>query len=224
MNVGTPLLILLTSASQMGHGKQTGLWLEEFAVPFNLFRERDIPLCIASPMGGKIPIDPRSVPDDQQKEQWRDAIAALQDTLALQAVGERRFSGVFVPGGHGAMFDMPDSPLVAGVLSRIWAQGGLVSAVCHGPAALIGARDEQGRPLVQGRKLSCFSNAEENEVGLDQAMPFLLESRLRELGAKIDNAGKFEPRVVTDGRLITGQNPQSSLLTAEAVVRVIATL
>lgn len=219
MNVGTPLLILVTSASQMGHGKQTGLWLEEFAVPFNLFRQRGIPLCIASPMGGKVPIDPRSIPDDQQKEQWRDAIAALQDTLALQAVGERRCCGVFVPGGHGAMFDMPDNPLVAGALSRIWAQGGLVSAVCHGPAALIGARDEQGRPLVQGRRVSCFSNAEESEVGLDQAMPFLLESRLRELGAKIDNAGKFESRVVTDGRLITGQNPQSSLAVAEAVAQ-----
>ena len=221
MNLDKPLLILVTSASQMGQGQQTGLWLEEFAVPYKVFRDNNIPVRVASPQGGKIPIDPRSVPDDEQKEQWRDAIAELEHTLPLEQVWEDGFVGVFVPGGHGAMFDMPDNPLVAGVLERTWAQGGLVSAVCHGPAALVGVRDENGAPLVQGRTVSCFTNEEEGEVGLDEVMPFLLESRLRELGANIDNAGKFESKVVTDGRLVTGQNPPSSQAVAEAVVRVL---
>lgn len=221
MNLDKPLLILVTSASQMGQGQQTGLWLEEFAVPYKIFRDNKVPVRVASPKGGKIPIDPRSVPDDGQKEEWREAIAELEDTLPLERVWEDGFVGVFVPGGHGAMFDMPDNPLVAGVLERTWAQGGLVSAVCHGPAALVGVRDEQGAPLVQGRAVSCFTNDEEREVGLDEVMPFLLESRLRELGAKIDNAGKFESKVVIDGRLVTGQNPPSSQAVAEAVVRVL---
>lgn len=221
MNLDKPLLILVTSASQMGQGQQTGLWLEEFAVPYKVFRDNNVPVRVASPKGGKIPIDPRSVPDDGQKEEWREAIAELEDTLPLEQVWEDGFVGVFVPGGHGAMFDMPDNPLVAGVLERTWAQGGLVSAVCHGPAALVGARDEQGAPLVQGRAVSCFTNDEEREVGLDEVMPFLLESRLRELGARIDNAGKFESKVVIDGRLVTGQNPPSSQAVAEAVVQVL---
>lgn len=219
MDLDKPLLILVTSSSQMGQGQQTGLWLEEFAVPYKIFRDNNIPLRVASPKGGKIPIDPRSVPNDEQKEQWREAIAELQDTRPLEEVWEDGFAGVFVPGGHGAMFDMPDNPLVAGVLERTWSQGGIVSAVCHGPAALVGARDEQGAPLVQGRKVSCFTNAEENEVGLSEVMPFLLETRLRELGAEIHNAGQFESQVITDGRLVTGQNPPSSEATAQAVVQ-----
>ncbi len=218
MNLDKPLLMLVTSASQMGQGQQTGLWLEEFAVTYKIFRDNNVPVRVASPSGGKVPIDPRSVPDDDQKEQWKDAIAELEDTRPLEEVWEDGFVGVFVPGGHGAMFDMPDNPLVAGVLERTWAQGGVVSAVCHGPAALVGVRDEDGAPLVQKRRVSCFTNEEEREVGLDEVMPFLLETRLQELGAEIHNKGKFEPHVVTDGRLVTGQNPPSSEVTALAVV------
>ncbi len=221
MNLDKPLLMLVTSASQMGQGQQTGLWLEEFAVPYQIFIDNKVPVRVASPNGGKVPIDPRSVPDDDQKEQWRDAIAALENTRPLEEIWEDGFVGVFVPGGHGAMFDMPDNPLVAGVLERTWAQGGVVSAVCHGPAALVGARDEDGTPLVQNRRVSCFTNEEEREVGLDEVMPFLLETRLQELGAEIQNKGKFEPHVVVDGRLVTGQNPPSSQVTAEAVVDVL---
>ena len=118
MNLDKPLLMLVTSASQMGQGQQTGLWLEEFAVPYLLFRENNIPVVVASPKGGKIPVDPNSVPDDSEKEAWADAIAALQDTRELEAVWEDGYCGVFVPGGHGAMFDMPDNPLVAAVMER----------------------------------------------------------------------------------------------------------
>lgn len=221
MNLDKPLLMLVTSASQMGQGQQTGLWLEEFAVPYQVFKDHNIPVRVASPTGGKIPIDPRSVPDDEQKEAWKEAIAELEDTRPLEEIWEDGFVAVFVPGGHGAMFDMPDSRLVAGVLERTWAQGGVVSAVCHGPAALVGARDENGDPLVKGRKVACFTNEEEREVGLEEVMPFLLETRLAELGAELHNKGKFEPQAITDGRLVTGQNPPSSKVTADAVVEVL---
>lgn len=222
MKVNNPLLILVTSASQMGQGQQTGLWLEEFAVPYLAFRERGIPLVIASPRGGKIPVDPHSIPDDAQKEAWAEAIAALQDTLALKDVSEDAFAGVFVPGGHGAMFDMPDNPWVVSVMERTWQQGGLLAAVCHGPAALVGLHLEDGSALVKDRRVSCFTNEEEREVGLDDVMPFLLANRLQELGAQLDLADKFVAHAVTDGRLITGQNPQSSEAVARAVIAALA--
>ncbi|MCG8393141.1 MAG: type 1 glutamine amidotransferase domain-containing protein [Pseudomonadales bacterium] len=218
MNLDKPLLMLVTSAAQMGQGQQTGLWLEEFAIPWLLFREKNIPVTVASPRGGKIPVDPNSVPDDAQKEAWQEAIEALQDTRPLEQVWEDGFVGVFVPGGHGAMFDMPDHPLVAAVMERTWAQEGLLAAVCHGPAALVGLRNEDGTPLVQNRTLTCFTNEEEREVGLDDVMPFLLATRLEELGARLDLAEKFTAHVITDGRLVTGQNPQSSEAVAQAVV------
>ena len=218
MNLDKPLLMLVTSASQMGQGQQTGLWLEEFAVPYLLFQENNIPVVVASPKGGKIPVDPNSVPDDSEKEAWAEAIAALQDTRELESVWEDGYCGVFVPGGLGAMFDMPDNPLVAAVMERTWAQGGLLGAVCHGPAALVGLRNEQRAPLVQNKTLACFTNSEEREVGLDEIMPFLLASRLEELGARLDLAEDFTPHAVTDGKLVTGQNPQSSRVVAEAVI------
>lgn len=221
MNLDKPLLMLVTSASQMGQGQQTGLWLEEFAVPYGIFQDHKIPLVVASLRGGKVPVDPRSVPDDEQKEQWREALGELESTRPLEEIWEDGFAAVFVPGGHGAMFDMPDNPLVAGVLERTWAQGGVVSAVCHGPAALVGARDENGLPLVRERKVSCFTNEEEQQMGLEEVVPFLLESRLRELGADIHNRARFEAQVSIDGRLITGQNPASSRVSAEAVVKAV---
>ena len=222
MSLDKPLLMLVTSASQMGQGQQTGLWLEEFAVPYLLFREQQVPLVVASPRGGKIPVDPNSVPDDDQKTQWSEAIDQLQDTRALEDVWEDGFSGVFVPGGHGAMFDMPDNPLVAAVMERTWADGGLLGAVCHGPAALVGLRNEDGSPLVQNRTVACFTNDEEREVGLDEVMPFLLATRLEELGAALDLADKFVAHAITDGKLVTGQNPQSSEAVARAVINALS--
>ena len=222
MSLDKPLLMLVTSASQMGQGQQTGLWLEEFAVPYLLFREQQVPLVVASPRGGKIPVDPNSVPDDDQKTQWSEAIDQLQDTRALEDVWEDGFSGVFVPGGHGAMFDMPDNPLVAAVMERTWADGGLLGAVCHGPAALVGLRNEDGSPLVQNRTVACFTNEEESEVGLDEVMPFLLATRLEELGATLDLADKFVAHAITDGKLVTGQNPQSSEAVARAVINALS--
>ena len=222
MSLDKPLLMLVTSASQMGQGQQTGLWLEEFAVPYLLFREQQVPLVVASPRGGKIPVDPNSVPDDDQKTQWSEAIDQLQDTRALEDVWEDGFSGVFVPGGLGAMLDMPDNPLVAAVMERTWADGGLLGAVCHGPAALVGLRNEDGSPLVQNRTVACFTNEEEREVGLDEVMPFLLATRLEELGATLDLADKFVAHAITDGKLVTGQNPQSSEAVARAVINALS--
>ena len=167
-------------------------------------------------------MDPNSVPDDDQKTQWSEAIDQLQDTRALEDVWEDGFSGVFVPGGHGAMFDMPDNPLVAAVMERTWADGGLLGAVCHGPAALVGLRNEDGSPLVQNRTVACFTNEEEREVGLDEVMPFLLATRLEELGATLDLADKFVAHAITDGKLVTGQNPQSSEAVARAVINALS--
>ena len=117
---------------------------------------------------------------------------------------------------------MPDNPLVAAVMERTWADGGLLGAVCHGPAALVGLRNEDGSPLVQNRTVACFTNDEEREVGLDEVMPFLLATRLEELGATLDLADKFVAHAITDGKLVTGQNPQSSEAVARAVIKALS--
>ncbi len=208
------ILMVVTSADRMTSGEQTGLWLEEFAVPYLEFRNAGAEVTVASPAGGPAPIDPRSKPDDEQQEAWREASEALARTWPLRDINADEFDAVFLPGGHGTMFDLPENPELATVLESLARQGKVMAAVCHGPAAFVGPKGPDGRSLVDGKRIAVFTDDEERAVGLDGAVPFMLESRLRELGANVDKAANFQEHAVRDGNLVTGQNPPSSALTA----------
>jgi putative intracellular protease/amidase len=211
------ILIIVTSHGQIDPEHPTGLWLEEFAVPFQMFLQQGYQVTVASPKGGKAPIDPRSLEGDAV-ERFTDAIAALQLTRRISAVDATSYAALFFPGGHGTMFDLPHNGAVSRIVEAMAGSGKVVAAVCHGPAGLIGATDCTGLPLVDGHILTAFTNNEERAVELDDKMPFLLETRLKALGAHFEGAPLWADHVVQDGWLITGQNPQSSASVAQKVI------
>ena len=215
------VLIVATGYPRIDPQHPTGLWFEEFAVPYECIVEAGFLATVASIKGGKVPIDPRSLPENQETMAVKGPMAALQHTQRLMDVDVTEYDAVFFPGGHGTMFDFPHSREVAELVSHYMAQGRPVAAVCHGPAALIKAKYPSGIAVVKGRKLTAFSNEEERAVRLDALMPFLLEDKLRDLDAEVQVAPRWQPHVVVDGNLITGQNPQSSLKTAEALLQAI---
>ncbi|MBV8371920.1 MAG: type 1 glutamine amidotransferase domain-containing protein [Candidatus Eremiobacteraeota bacterium] len=210
------ILIVVTSHAEIDSEHRTGLWLEEFAVPYAAFREAGIEVVTASPRGGAAPVDPRS----RDGAADAAAVAALERTLVLHEVGDAlQYDAIFVPGGHGAMFDLANSLPLKTLLSEFDAQGKLVAAVCHGPAAFVDAiRAGEPSTLVAGRTLTCFTDEEERIGGLQSLMPYLLASKLREQGATVIEATPWESHVEIDGTWITGQNPQSSAQVARAVL------
>jgi putative intracellular protease/amidase len=214
------VLMVVTTHDRIDAEHPTGLWFDEFAEPYRLFRARGYDVTVASPRGGAAPIDPRSMPDDPDATDHRTALEALRDTRLLSGLDVAGYDAVFFPGGHGTMFDMPN-PEIGRVIAQFAVQDKVVASVCHGPAALVGAVLPDGTPLVRGRKLTAFTDDEERAVALDQRMPFLLESRLRELGAQFEPAPNWQEHVVVDGKLVTGQNPQSSAAAAEAVIKLL---
>lgn len=217
------ILMILTSSATMGDtGKPTGLWFEELATPYYAFLDADASVTLASIEGGPAPIDPRSVKAKGENEASVDrflgdeaASAALQATIPIEEIDVSAYDVVFLPGGHGTMWDLPRNATLAALLGKAWAQGKVIAAVCHGPAGLVNVQDEAGRPLVQGRRVTGFSDSEERAVDLAEAVPFLLETRLRELGGRYESVADFQPFAVVDDRLVTGQNPASSALTAK---------
>lgn len=216
------VLIVVTSHGAIDAGHATGLWFEEFAAPYALFRAQGYRITVASPKGGEAPIDPRSLDNYQATADNEAARAALKDTRALDgSVAASNFDAIFFPGGHGTMFDLPDNPDVHRLVSEFAQADKVLASVCHGPACLVGARLRDGTALVKGRRLTAFTDNEERAVELDRRMPFLLESRLRELGAEFVPADNWKDNVVVDGRLVTGQNPQSSTTAARAVIRLL---
>lgn len=212
------VLIVVTSHGQMGEGGEpTGLWLEELAVPYTVLREAGVGIEIASIRGGRLPIDPRSVRPRGENppvvERFLDdafAQRALASSRKLADVDRQKFDAVFFPGGHGTMWDLPTDATVGRIVAEFLAANKPVAAVCHGPAALVGARGKNGVPVVAGRKISAFSDSEERAVGLMNVVPFALETRLRELGADVKTGADFQPFALRDGVLVTGQNPASS--------------
>ncbi len=218
------VLLVLTNHAEMGDtGEPTGFYLSEAAHPWHVFNDAGWAVVLASPLGGDAPIDPRSLENlDEQSRAFLDKFAkggVVPGTARLEAMHARKFDAIFFAGGHGTMWDFPDSPSVRSVAEGVYKSGGVVAAVCHGPAALVNLT-LKGKPLIAGRRVTGFTNAEEDAVELTDAMPFLLETRLRELGAEFVGAANFEPNVVVDGRLVTGQNPASARGVAQAVVRV----
>lgn len=211
------ILMIVTGHSRIDEDHPTGLWLEEYSIPLQAFRAAGFEVVTATPHGGKAPLDPRSLegvkPDD-------DAIAALSNTLMLLEAGDAGdYDAVFLPGGHGTMFDLADFAPVKTLLSEFDAQGKVVAAVCHGPAAFVDAiRAGEAETLVAGRRITCFTDSEERAVKLDALMPFLLATKLRQQGAIVVEGADWADHVEIDGNWITGQNPQSSGSTAHAVV------
>lgn len=220
------LFIVTSHAILGGAGTPTGVWLEELTTPYYMLKDAGYEVQITSIDGGTIPIDPRSmsnVPDDNPASVKRflkdaQAMAALQNSPSIKTINTEKYAAAFIPGGHGAMFDMPENEHLSNILSTMWQQNKVIAAICHGPAALVNVVDANGKPIVKGRSIATFSNAEEDELGLRDVMPFMLETKLRSLGATIKRDDKFQPYSVTDGNLITGQNPASSAEVAQRII------
>lgn len=210
------ILMVVTNHAVIDEEHRTGIWLEEFAVPYQVFKENGFEVTVASPKGGAAPVDPRSLNDE-----WKDEKALLDDTVKLADVQTDAYDALFFPGGHGTMFDFPNDRSVQDAIRRFDDQQKVIAAVCHGPAALVGATRSDGMPLVAGKTVTSFTDEEERASKLDAYMPFLLESKLRELGAKFVAKEKWSDHVEVDGHLVTGQNPQSSRSIALKVVELL---
>jgi putative intracellular protease/amidase/sugar lactone lactonase YvrE len=214
------VLIVTTSHDHFEgeHPHPTGVWLEEFALPYLELLNKGMEIAIASPKGGAMPIDPRSLPTPEQEQAWQSAIAASKQTEKLAAVASTGFDAIFLPGGHGPMFDLPDNTDLQRLLREFHTEGKIIAAVCHGPAGLVGATLADGTPLVKDRVLTSYTDSEEVAAKLDKEVPFILEQRLRELGAIFIAHENKADHIERDGNLITGQNPNSSASIAQAIV------
>ena len=219
------ILMVLTSHNQLGNtGLPTGFWLEEFAAPYFVFRDAGIELTLASPKGGQPPLDPKSdLPENQTPAMARfkkDAAAqkALANTVKLAGVKAEDFDTVFYPGGHGPMWDLAESPTSIALLEAFYNSGKPIALVCHSPGVLRHVT-YQGAPLVKGKHVAGFTNGEEEEMQLTKVVPFLVEDELLRLGAIYEKRANWQPFSVTDGRLITGQNPASSTSAAQALLK-----
>ncbi|SFE37411.1 Putative intracellular protease/amidase [Bacillus sp. OV194] len=212
------VLIVVTSHDKIGDHK-TGLWLEEFAVPYNEFKKQGYNIKVVSIEGGEVPLDPNSLEGDNGD--FEEAKSLLKDTPALTREDAHGFDAIYLPGGHGAVFDFPNSRDLQVVVSQFAQDGKVIGSVCHGPTGLVTAAYEDGTPIVKGKKVSAFTDSEEREMKLTEEVPFLLETRLRELGAEFVNGDNWTDFAVVDGKLVTGQNPQSSLSVARKVIDVL---
>ena len=222
------ILMVLTSHDQLGNtGKKTGFWLEEFAAPYYVFKDAGAHVVLASPKGGQPPLDPKSDEADSQTADTRRfkqdpaAQAALAHTTTLADVSRDGLSGfdaVFYPGGHGPLWDLAEDADSIKLIEAMASAGKTVAAVCHAPGVLRHAKAAGGAPLVKGRNVTGFTNTEEDAVQLTKVVPFLVEDMLREHGGRYSKGADWQSYVVTDGKLITGQNPASSAEAARAVL------
>ncbi|MGZ8165493.1 MAG: type 1 glutamine amidotransferase domain-containing protein [Methylobacter sp.] len=220
------ILIVLTSHDQLGNtGKKTGFWLEEFAAPYYVFKDKGAEITLASPMGGQPPIDPKSNEPDSQTDatrrfkEDREAQAALANTIKLSTVKPEDYDAVFYPGGHGPLWDLAEDHHSIRLIETMFSAGKPVAAVCHAPGVLRHARGPDGSPLVKGKPVTGFSNSEEAAVQLTGIVPFLVEDELIRQGGNYSKVDDWQPYVITDGNLITGQNPASSKPAAMEVLR-----
>ncbi|OHV79935.1 type 1 glutamine amidotransferase domain-containing protein [Ensifer sp. LCM 4579] len=221
------ILMVLTSHDQLGNtGKPTGFWLEEFAAPYYVFKDAGAEVTLASPKGGQPPIDPKSDEPENQTEAMerfkRDpaAQAELASTRRVAEVKMEGFDAIFYPGGHGPMWDLADDANSIALIEDFYNAGKPVAAVCHGPAVLRGAT-HQGEPIVKGKRVTGFTNSEEEAVQLTEVVPFLVEDELKRLGGRFEKAADWVDFTVVDGQLITGQNPSSSTSAARELLKLL---
>ncbi|GEN54978.1 type 1 glutamine amidotransferase domain-containing protein [Halobacillus faecis] len=212
------VLMVVTNHEKITDEQPTGIWLSEFGEAYNEFQKHGYEVTVASPEGGRSPVDPGSVSEDEPQE-ILDTKPHLENTTPLADVEAEDYDAIFLPGGHGTMFDFPDNEKLQKLLRNFYEADKIVAAVCHGPAGLVGATLSNGEPLVKGKRVNAFTDAEEVETTLDQHMPFLLESKLNELGATFVSGPNWSEHYEVDGNLITGQNPQSTEVVAKEVVK-----
>ena len=222
------ILIVLTSHSQLGDtGQKTGFWLEEFATPYYIFKDANADVTLASPKGGQPPLDPKSDEPDFQTDATErfkgdsDAQSVLANTQKLSDILPDDYDAVFYAGGHGPLWDLAEDRNSIALIETMYASGKPVAAVCHAPAVLRHAEAPDGAPLVKGKSVTGFSNTEEVAVQLSEVVPFMLEDELKAKGANYSKAEDWNPYAITDGNLITGQNPASSDSVAKAVLEII---
>ena len=219
------ILMVLTSHDQLGNtGAKTGFWLEEFAAPYYVFKDAGAQITLASPLGGQPPLDPKSDDVSAQTEATHRfqadpaAQALLASTHKLGALSAADFDAVFYPGGHGPLWDLAEDAHSIALIETLLASGKPVAAVCHAPAVLRHPKLADGRSVVQGKAVTGFTNSEEAAVGLTGIVPFLVEDMLQSNGGVYSKGADWAPYVVSDGLLITGQNPASSEPAARALL------
>lgn len=218
------ILFVVTSHGQLGDtGKPTGYYLSEVTHPWSVLG-KDFEINVVSPRGGNPPVDGLDLTDPINKKFWDDPDwrKIMESTMRPSEVKPEEYAGIFYAGGHGVMWDFPDNKELAGICATIYQNGGVVSAVCHGPAGLLNVFLENGKRLIDGRKLTSFSNEEEKLNGTAQVVPFLLQTALEKDGAIYSCEKPWSDYVVTDGRLVTGQNPMSALSVGKAVHKLLA--
>ena len=220
------ILMVLTSHDQLGNtGVKTGFWLEEFAAPYYAFKDAGAAITVASPLGGQPPLDPKSDEADSQTDATRRfkadsaAQAVLASTLTLKEVAAADFDAVFYPGGHGPLWDLAEDVTSIALIESMLKAGKPVAAVCHAPGVLRHVKTPDGESVVKGKKVTGFTNTEEEAAGLTKVVPFLVEDMLTQNGGVYSKAADWQPYVVTDGLLITGQNPASSEPVAQALLK-----
>ncbi len=221
------ILMVLTSHDQLGNtGRKTGFWLEEFAAPYFVFRDAGVELTLASPKGGQPPIDPKSdLPENQTPAMARfkkDPLAqkVLSQTVKLADMKAEDYDSIFYVGGHGPMWDLVDNPDSIALIEAFYNSGKPVAAVCHSPAVFHKVK-YKGAPLVKGKRVTGFTNGEEEAVHLTHVVPFLVEDELKRVGGRYEKAADWQSFAIVDGRVITGQNPASSTAAAQALLRVL---
>ena len=222
------ILMVLTSHDQLGDtGKKTGFWLEELAAPYYTFLDAGAKITVASPKGGQPPLDPKSDTADGQTEMTKRfkgdaaAQAVLASTVKLAEVRAADHDAIFYPGGHGPMWDLAEDPQSNALIEAFYSAGKPVAAVCHGPGVLRHAMSH-GAPIVKGKRVTGFTNTEEEAVQLTQVVPFLVEDELKRLGGLFEKVGDWQSFAITDGKLITGQNPASSTAAAQHLLKLLA--
>ncbi|MCT4701245.1 type 1 glutamine amidotransferase domain-containing protein [Enterobacteriaceae bacterium H20N1] len=222
------ILMVLTSHNQLGDtGKPTGFWLEEFAAPYYVFHDAGLEVTLASPKGGQPPLDPKSDEPDAQTDstrRFRSDVAAqnlLANTRRLDSLNAESFDAVFYPGGHGPLWDLAQDPHSIKLIEQFWATGKPVAAVCHAPGVLRQVKTPEGTALVKGKRVTGFTNSEEEGVGLTAIVPFLVEDELKKAGGLFERTDDWGEYAVVDGHLVTGQNPASSTVAAEELLKLL---
>ncbi|MGW7885778.1 type 1 glutamine amidotransferase domain-containing protein [Staphylococcus xylosus] len=210
------VLFILTSRNQYDDGTSTGLWLEEASEPYNILTEADIAVDITSIEGGVVPLDPNST-QNNELDKYAEFVAKIKDVPSIAEVDVAQYDAVYLPGGHGTVFDYAHNQQLSSILADFKDEDKIISSVCHGPSAFVGAKDKQGNFLVNGVTLTSFTDEEERAMGLENKVPFLTQTELENQGAKFITKENFTEHIETDSQFITGQNPQSSVAIGKAL-------